>query len=79
MPAHLAEHHFGPTLRSYLLYQHHHCQVTQPLLHEQLREWGVDISTGTIDALLSADQGAFHAEKDVLLGDGAGDGLLCDG
>jgi hypothetical protein len=67
LPAHLAEHHFGPTLRSYVLYQHHHCQVTQPLLHEQLREWGVDISTGTIDALLSADQDTFHAEKDALL------------
>jgi Transposase IS66 family len=67
LPAHLAEHHFGPRLRSYLLYQHHHCQVTQPLLHEQLREWGIDISTGTIDALLSADQEAFHAEKDALL------------
>jgi hypothetical protein len=67
LPAHLADHHFGPTLRSYLLYQHHHCQVTQPLLHEQLREWGLDISTGTIDALLSADHGAFHAEKDALL------------
>jgi Transposase IS66 family len=67
LPAHLADHHFGPTLRSYLLYQHHHCQVTQPLLHEQLREWGVDISTGTIDALLSADQDTFHAEKDALL------------
>jgi hypothetical protein len=67
LPAHLAEHHFGATLRSYLLYQHHHCQVTQPLLHEQLREWGIDISRGTIDALLSADQQEFHAEKDALL------------
>lgn len=67
LPEHLADHHFGPTLRSYLLYQHHHCQVTQPLLHEQLREWGIDISTGTIDALLSADQHPFHAEKDALL------------
>src|SRR6266481_1645691 len=67
LPAHLADHHFGPTLRSYLLYQHHHCQVTQPLLHEQLREWGVDISTGTIDALLTAHQEPFHAEKDELL------------
>jgi hypothetical protein len=67
LPAALAEHRFGPTLRSYVLYQHHHCQVTQPLLHEQLREWGVDISTGAIDALLSAEQDAFHAEKDALL------------
>ena len=67
LPEHLAEHHFGATLRSYLLYQHHHCQVTQPLLREQLREWGIDISSGTIDALLSTDQDAFHAEKDGLL------------
>lgn len=67
LPGHLADHHFGPRLRSYLLYQHHHCQVTQPLLHEQLREWGIDISSGTIDALLSADHGTFHAEKDALL------------
>jgi len=67
LPAHLADHHFGATLRSYLLYQHHHCQVTQPLLREQLREWGIDISSGTIDALLSTDQDGFHAEKDGLL------------
>jgi hypothetical protein len=67
LPAHLAEHHFGATLRGYLLYQHHHCQVTQPLLHEQLREWGIDISRGTIDALLGADQDGFHGEKDALL------------
>jgi hypothetical protein len=67
LPAHLTDQHFGTTLRSYLLYQHHHCQVTQPLLREQLREWGIDISSGTIDALLSADQEVFHAEKDDLL------------
>jgi hypothetical protein len=63
LPAHLTDHHFGSTLRSYLLYQNHHCQVTQPLL----REWGIDISSGTIDALLSANQDAFRAEKDGLL------------
>lgn len=67
LPRHLADHHFGTRLRSYLLYQHHHCQVTQPLLHEQLREWDIDISRGAIDALLSADQDDFHAEKDALL------------
>jgi len=70
LPAHLAGGHFGTTLRSYVLYQHHHCQVTQPLLHEQLREWGIDISRGTIDALLSAGQDAFHGEKDEVLSAG---------
>src|SRR5271154_101080 len=67
MPEHLAGQHFGATLRSYVLYQHHQCQVTQPLLREQLREWDIDISSGTIDALLSAEQDAFHEEKDELL------------
>ena len=60
------------TLRSYILYQHHHCQVTQPLLHEQLREWGIDISTGAIDAILTSDHDRFHAEKDALLERGLG-------
>ena len=62
--------HFGPRLRELVLYQHHHCQVTQPLLHEQLREWGVDISVGQVDALLSGHNAAFCAEKDQLLATG---------
>jgi len=70
LPAYLVGCHFGTTLRSYVLYQHHHCQVTQPLLHEQLREWGIDISRGTIDALLSASQDAFHLEKEGVLSAG---------
>ena len=40
LPATLNGSHFGPRLREFMLYQHHHCQVTQPLLHEQLGEWG---------------------------------------
>lgn len=67
LPAGIQGHHFNPTLRSYILYQHHHCHVTQPLLLEQLREWGVDISAGQIDALLSADKEEFHQEKDAVL------------
>lgn len=67
LPESLGRRHFGPTLASYVLYQHHHCHVTQPLLREQLREWGVDISVGQLDALLSADKDAFHQEKDALL------------
>ncbi|MHB8551719.1 MAG: IS66 family transposase [Acidiferrobacterales bacterium] len=70
LPPALQGHHFGPVLRGYILYQHHHCQVTQPLLHEQLREWGIDISTGQIDALLTAGKEDFFAEKDQLLATG---------
>jgi hypothetical protein len=62
--------HFGPDLVAYILYQHHHCHVTQPLLHEQLREWGVDISAGQINAILLDGKAQFHAEKDALLSTG---------
>ena len=67
LPAHLHGGHFGAELRRFVLYQHHHCHVTQPLLHEQLREWGIDLSVGQVDALLSRGNEAFFAEKDALL------------
>lgn len=67
LPESVQDSHFGPTLKSYIIYQHHHCQVTQPLLLEQLREWGVDISSGQIDAVLSTHKDTFHAEKDDIL------------
>ena len=67
LPQHLCGHRYGPRLRSFVLHQHHHCQVTQPLLREQLQEWGIEISSGAIDALLSSDQESFHHEKAQLL------------
>ena len=56
--------HFGPTLRQYVLYQHFHNHVTQPLLHEELLELGVDISAGQVNRLLTEGHEAFHQEKD---------------
>ena len=70
LPAYLANGHFGPELVSYILYQHHHCQVTQPLLLEQLRDWGIDLSAGQLNALLLADRAGFHTEKNALLATG---------
>jgi hypothetical protein len=67
LPTPLDNRHFGPQLVSYILYQHHHCQTTQPLLLEQLREWGVDISSGQINHLLLSGKDRFHSEKDTLL------------
>ena len=60
-------HHFGTSLRRYVLYQYHQCQVTQPLLLEQLREWGVDISSGQLNRLLLDNHDVFHIEKAALL------------
>ena len=70
LPTPLAGRHYGAQLVSYILYQHHHCQTTQPLLLEQLHEWGIDISAGQIDRLLQSGQAAFHAEKEALLDTG---------
>jgi hypothetical protein len=66
LPDHVASH-FGSTLRAYILYQHFHNHVTQPLLHEELRELGVDISAGEVNRLLTEGHDAFHEEKDALL------------
>ena len=67
LPAEVGGVHFGPTLRSFILYQYHHAHVTQPLLLEQLREWGVDISAGHLSALITEGKEGFHAEKEELL------------
>jgi hypothetical protein len=66
LPEHVSGH-FGADLRSFVLHQHYHNHVTQPLLYEQLQELGVDISTGQINALLTVGHDAFHREKDSLL------------
>ena len=55
------------TLTTLLLYQHHHCHVSQPLLHEQLTEWGIDLSQGQVNGLLSGRNEGFFEEKDQLL------------
>ena len=67
LPPELGGGHYGPTLVSYILHQYHHAHVTQPLLLEQLREWGVDISAGQVSAIITQGKEGFHAEKEELL------------
>jgi hypothetical protein len=67
LPFEIQKGHFGPTLQAYILHQHHHQGVTQPLLLSQLREWGVKISSGQLNHLLVDDKEKFHAEKADLL------------
>lgn len=55
--------HYGPRLRATVLYLHHHGRMTQPLLRELLSEFGIDLSVGQIDALLTRGQEGFHEEK----------------
>jgi Transposase IS66 family len=56
--------HFGPNLIAYIIYQYRECNVTQPLLREQLLEMGIDISTGQIDRILNQNKDDFHQEKE---------------
>ena len=62
--------HFDTELVSFILYQYHQCHVTQPLLLEQLREYGVDISSGQLNRLLMEGYDDFHSEKEELLSTG---------
>ena len=59
--------HFGPILTSFILDQCHQCNVTQPLLLEQLRELKLDISAGQISGILTEGKEAFHEEKADIL------------
>lgn len=59
--------HFSSELISYILYQYYQCHVTQPLLLEQLHEFGIDISSGQINRILVEGHDGFHKEKDDIL------------
>jgi Transposase IS66 family len=56
--------HFGATLIGYILHQYHHAGVTQGLLLQSLHDYGVDISEGELNRILTEKQDAFHQEKD---------------
>ncbi len=59
--------HFGPDLICFIFHQYHHQHVTQPLLLEQLRQVGIDISAGELSRILTEGKDAFHQEKAELL------------
>ncbi len=59
--------HFAVSLHSFILYQYHHCHVTQPLILEQLREMGVDISAGQVNRIITEGKRPFHEEKEEIL------------
>src|SRR5947209_1353432 len=59
--------HFGANLVVFILDQYHHAQVTEPLLLEQLQEYGIVISAGQLHRILTEHKEPFHQEKaDVL-------------
>ena len=70
MADHLKNTHFGADLKAYIIHQYYHCSVTQPLILSSLRDFGVDISSGQISAILTENKEAFHREKTTLLSKG---------
>lgn len=70
LPTDVKGYHFGATLRTFIDYQHHHQYVTRPLLLEQLRDYGIDISAGELNRLLTENKQLFHQEKTDLLATG---------
>ncbi len=59
--------HYGPTLKSFILYQHHQCRVPQNLICEQLKELDIDISSGQVNRLLVEDKQSFHSQQSQVL------------
>lgn len=59
--------HFNTTLRSFILHQYNHGHVTQPLIWEELLDFGFDISSGQINRILTENKEAFHLEKAGIL------------
>ena len=67
LPDGIASGHFGTTLVSFVLYQYYHAGVTQPLIWEQLVDFGVDISTGQVNRIITEGKDVFHQEKADIL------------
>jgi len=59
--------HFGAGLVAHILDQYHQAHVTEPLLLEQLWEYGVDISAGQLHRILTDNKDVFHQEKAEVL------------
>lgn len=67
LPSEVCGTHFGPTLTSFILYQYYHGYVTQPLIQEELKEFGVDISSGQVNRIITEGKEEFHTEKEEIL------------
>jgi hypothetical protein len=55
--------HYGPELRRYITYQYHFNRVTQPKIHKELLEKGIDISRGEVDRILRETTQSLEQEK----------------
>ena len=66
LPEEISGYHFGPKLRSYIIYQNN-IGVTEAQILEQLKAWGIKISSGELNRLLIENKENFHKEKEEIL------------
>ena len=59
--------HFGAKLVAFILSQHYQAMVTQPVLLEQLWDYGIVISAGQLQSILTDNKEHFHKEKAEVL------------
>jgi Transposase IS66 family len=62
--------HFGANLIAYILDQYHQAHVTEPLLLQQLWEYGIDLSAGQLHRILTENKDPYHQEKAEVLAAG---------
>jgi len=67
LPQEVQGSHFVTTVKSFILYQCYQQHVTRPLILEGLKEWGIEISAGQLDRILTEGKEEFHREKDWIL------------
>ncbi len=59
--------HYGPVLVSYILHEHYQNRVPQSLIYEQLQDWGIEISVGQLNRILTEKIECFHGEQVCVL------------
>jgi hypothetical protein len=67
LPDSVSGSHFGSALRSFVISQHHEQRVPQNLILKQLWEFGVQISAGQLNRIITEGHEGFHAEKEEIL------------
>lgn len=67
LPEGVSGSHYGPTLCSYILSQYYEQHVSQNLILKQVLEFGILISAGELNRIITEDKEKFHAEKDEVL------------
>ena len=70
LPKSIRDSHFDPELRSYILSQYYGQRVTQNLILKQLWQFGIQISSGQLNSIITEKHEQFHEEKADILQEG---------